>query len=118
MTEGLRMPGAVCGLWDVCGTVMPIGAALAIIDGTRPLSTDGSWGSHVAFTSAALARLSAIGGPRRCKRDAFMAMQTAVSYAEARYGAHMPPCREIICVHSPRNPQCLGSRCPYHPASE
>ena len=51
------------------------------------------------------------------KRDAFMAMQTAVSYAEARYGVHIP-CREIICDHSPRNPQCLGSRCPYHTASE
>ena len=45
--EGLRMPGAVCGLWGVCGAVMSVGAALAIIDGTGPLSTDGSWGSHM-----------------------------------------------------------------------
>ena len=36
---------------------------------------------------------------------------------EERCGVHMP-CREIICGHYPRNPQCLGSRCPYHPASE
>ena len=47
MNEGLRMPGAVCGLWGVCGAVMSIGAALAIIEGTGPLSTDGSWGSHM-----------------------------------------------------------------------
>lgn len=117
MTEGLRMPGAVCGLWGVCGAVMSIGAALAIIDGTGPLSTDGSWGSHMAFTSDALARLSATGGPRCCKRDAFIALQTAVSYVEERYDVHMP-CREIICDHFPRNPQCLGSRCPYHPATK
>lgn len=39
--EGLRMPGAMCGLWGVCGAVTSMGAALAIIDGTGPLSGDG-----------------------------------------------------------------------------
>ena len=42
--EGLRMPGAMCGLWGVCGAVTSIGAALSIIDGTGPLSVDGTWG--------------------------------------------------------------------------
>lgn len=41
MNEGLRMPGAACGLWGVCGAVTSIGAALAIIDATGPLSTEG-----------------------------------------------------------------------------
>ena len=40
MSEGLRMPGAMCGLWGICGAITSIGAALAIIDGTGPLSTD------------------------------------------------------------------------------
>ena len=31
MQEGLRIPGAACGLWGVCGAVTSIGAALAII---------------------------------------------------------------------------------------
>ena len=39
MAEGLRMPGAMCGLWGICGAITSIGAALAIIDGTCPLST-------------------------------------------------------------------------------
>ena len=39
MSEGLRMPGAMCGLWGICGAITSIGAALAIIDGTGPLST-------------------------------------------------------------------------------
>ena len=114
MGEGLRMPGAVCGLWGVCGAVMSIGAALAIIDGTGPLSTDGSWGSHMQYTSEALARLSESGGPRCCKRDAFAAMQVAVGYVNRRYGIRMP-CRDIVCSHFGRNPQCLGMHCPYHP---
>ena len=51
--EGLRMPGAMCGLWRICGAISSCGAALAIIDGTGPLSTDGTWGNHMHFTSAA-----------------------------------------------------------------
>ena len=51
LCEGLRMPGAMCGLWGVCGAITSIGAALAIIDGTGPLSEDGTWGKHMAFTS-------------------------------------------------------------------
>ena len=48
MAEGLRMPGAMCGLWGICGAITSIGAALAIIDGTGPLSTDGTWGKSYA----------------------------------------------------------------------
>ncbi len=44
MIEGLRMPGAMCGLWGVCGAVTSLGAALSIIDHTGPLSLDGIWG--------------------------------------------------------------------------
>ena len=32
------MPGAMCGFWGVCGAITSVGAALAIIDGTGPLS--------------------------------------------------------------------------------
>ena len=112
MAEGLRMPGAACGLWGVCGAVTSIGAALAIIDGTGPLSGE-DWGSHMEYTSAALARLAKTGGPRCCKRDAFAAMEQAVGYIRERYGValEVPPIR---CGFSPCNTQCIGERCPYH----
>ena len=112
MQEGLRMPGAACGLWGVCGAVTSIGAALAIIDGTGPLSTD-DWGSHMEYTSAALARLAQTGGPRCCKRDAFSSMEEAVGYIKRRYGItlDMP---SIKCDYSSRNAQCIGNRCPYN----
>ena len=112
MHEGLRMPGAVCGVWGVCGAVTSIGAALAIIDGTGPLSTD-DWGSHMEYTSAALARLAKTGGPRCCKRDAFTAMAEAVSYIKKRYGIVIDM-KAVKCDFTPRNAQCIGDRCPYH----
>ena len=112
VAEGLRMPGAACGLWGVCGAVTSIGAALAIIDGTGPLSGE-DWGSHMEYTSAALARLAKTGGPRCCKRDAFAAMEQAVGYIRERYGVTLE-LSAIRCDFSPRNAQCIGARCPYH----
>ena len=112
MNEGLRMPGAACGLWGVCGAVTSIGAALAIIDDTGPLSTE-DWESHMEYTSSALARLAQIGGPRCCKRDAFLSMEQAVEYINKRYGIvlDMQPVR---CNFSTHNAQCIGKRCPYN----
>ena len=112
MNEGLRMPGAACGLWGVCGAVTSIGAALAIIDDTGPLSTE-DWGSHMEYTSSALAKLAQIGGPRCCKRDAFLSMEQAVEYINKRYGIvlDMQPVR---CNFSSQNAQCIGKRCPYN----
>ena len=72
MKRGLQMPGATCGMWGVCGAVSSMGAALSIIDGTGPLSSDDSWGKHMEFTSKALGSLAKVGGPRCCKRDAFL----------------------------------------------
>lgn len=114
MAEGLRMPGAMCGLWGVCGAVTSIGAALAIIEKTGPLSADDSWGSHMEYTSAALDGLSQIGGPRCCKRDAYTALKTAVDYVNKRYGVRLAS-HSVVCAFSPQNEQCLGAKCPYHP---
>lgn len=51
MKRGLQMPGATCGMWGVCGAVSSMGAALSVIDGTGPLSTDSSWGKHMEFST-------------------------------------------------------------------
>ena len=85
MEEGLRMPGAMCGLWGICGAVTSIGGALAIIDGTGPLSTDGTWGDHMQFTSKAIGELGTINGPRCCKRDAMIAFKNGIEYVNSHY---------------------------------
>lgn len=88
--EGLQMPGAICGHWGVCGAVASIGAALALLEETGPLTTDSSWGSHMTCTARALANLAAIGGPRCCKRDAYTALKTAIPYVKERFGITLP----------------------------
>lgn len=113
MTEGLRMPGAMCGLWGICGAITSIGAALSIIDGTGPLSADGTWGEHMQFTSNAIGALGKINGPRCCKRDAMLTFQYGIEYVNKHYGVTLEYER-IPCEYSGLNAQCIKDRCPYY----
>ena len=109
LKEGLRMPGAMCGLWGVCGAVTSIGAALAIIDETGPLSTDGTWGEHMSFTAKAIDALGSVNGPRCCKRDSHTAIQAAVRFTGEHFGIEMDS-GQIVCTHVRMNNQCIGRR--------
>ncbi len=111
--RGSQMPGATCGQWGVCGAVSSIGAALSIIDGTGPLTTDNSWGEHMRFTSAALGALAEVGGPRCCKRDAYLSFLKAVEFINARYGVELE-ISDIKCGFSKSNQQCIKGRCPFY----
>jgi len=113
LNEALKMPGAMCGLWGVCGAVTSIGAALAIIDKTGPLSTDGSWGDHMSFTAKATETLGNINGPRCCKRDAMLAFRNAVEYINKRYNTQLEY-EEQKCEFSGMNVQCIKQRCPFY----
>ena len=112
LRRGLQMPGAICGMWGVCGAVTSIGAALSIIDGTGPLSTDCSWGKHMEFTAGSLCSMSQVGGPRCCKRDAFLSFQEAIKYVNAHFDVELES-EDIKCHYSERNEQCIKERCPF-----
>ena len=113
MNEGLRMPGAMCGLWGICGAITSVGAALSIIDGTGPLSTDGTWGEHMQFTSNAIGELGKINGPRCCKRDAMIAFKNGIAYINAHYAVTLEN-ENVKCEYSEMNEQCIKERCPYY----
>ncbi|MCR4656694.1 MAG: hypothetical protein K5770_10760 [Lachnospiraceae bacterium] len=111
--EGLRMPGAMCGSWGICGAVTSIGAALSIIDGTGPLSDDGTWGDHMEFTSCAACELGKINGPRCCKRDAMIAFKHGIEYVNRHYGVSLEYEKQT-CGFSSENKQCIKGRCPFY----
>lgn len=113
LEEGLRMPGATCGLWGVCGSCSSIGAALAIIDGTGPLTDDASYSEHLDYTSKALKALSNVGGPRCCKRNAYLALLTAIKHINEHYDVSLEA-MPITCVHSLKNQQCIKEKCPFY----
>lgn len=107
------MPGATCGNWGVCGAASSVGAALAIIHGTGPLSSNEYYKDNLRLTSAVLGRIAEIGGPRCCKRNGFTAIDTAVEFVKNRYGIELER-STYRCNYSDMNQQCIGTNCPLH----
>jgi hypothetical protein len=114
LQEGLKMPGAMCGHWGICGAVTSIGAVLSLIDGTGPLSNDGTWGDHMAYTAEAIAELGKINGPRCCKRDAMIAFKHGVEYINKHFDVHLEY-EDQSCEFHDQNQQCIKEKCPFFP---
>ena len=111
--EALKMPGAICGKWGVCGAVTSIGASLAIIENTGPLTTNSSWGDHMMYTSKALESLGKVNGPRWCKRDGILSLMEAILYVEKYLNVKIESSL-FDCDFSNRNAQCIKERCPFY----
>ena len=109
----IKMPGAMCGYWGICGSLASIGAALSIIHGTGPLSADEFYKHNMEYTSKVLADMSKIGGARCCKRNAFLSLSHAVKFVGEKYGIKME-IQKIECEFSPLNAQCLRDKCPFY----
>lgn len=111
--RGQKMPGAICGQWGVCGSSASVGAALAIIHQTTPLSDNSYYQDNLFYTSKALEKIGTIGGPRCCKRNAFLSMKTAIEFVKEKYGIVLED-EEVKCHYSSFNRQCIKARCPFY----
>ena len=109
----IKMPGAMCGYWGMCGSVASVGAVLAVLDGTGPLSDDEFYKSHMEFTSSVISKMSKIGGPRCCKRDAMIAFKNGVDYVKAHYDVTLQY-EQMKCEFTELNEQCIKDRCPFY----
>src|SRR5574344_1016119 len=85
----IKMPGAMCGMWGVCGSSAAIGACLSIINGTGPLSDNDFYKDNMKYTSSVIKRMSEIGGPRCCKRNAFISLSYAVDFVKEHYNIQL-----------------------------
>lgn len=112
--RGKKMPGATCGQWGICGASASLGAALAVINKTGPLSNNEYYKDNMRLTSRILGRMAEIGGPRCCKRNAFISINEAIDFANESYGFELEK-KGIVCNFYPENKQCIGERCPYSP---
>lgn len=115
--RSIKMPGAMCGYWGICGSVASIGAVFSIIDKTGPLSDTLDYAKHMEFTSKVVETMSKIGGPRCCKRNAFISISEGVKFANENYGLNIK-LAENTCPFSLLNQQCIGQKCPFSPLNK
>ena len=111
-----KVPPAVCGLWGCCGSAIGVGIFESIMTRTGPLSRGRSWGNCNRSTSDALASVSAVGGPRCCKRNAVLSIMSACESARVDLGVDLHP-SAFSCTRHGRSKECIGSRCPFFPTN-
>ncbi|MBR4655878.1 MAG: SAM-dependent methyltransferase [Oscillospiraceae bacterium] len=113
MSRGKKVPGGACGFWGACGAGISSGMFVSIISGSTPLARE-SFGLSHQMTASSLSKIGEIGGPRCCKRDSFLSILAAVDFVKENFEIEMEK-PEIICKHSSKNNQCIGTRCPFSP---
>ena len=114
--RGRQVPGGVCGFWGACGAAIGSGIAVSILSGATPLAKE-TYGLANGMTARALADIAAVGGPRCCKRNSYLALNAAADFLAERFGVALSR-PKVVCRHSERNAQCIGRRCPFFKSSE
>lgn len=111
--RGKQVPGGACGFWGCCGAAVSAGMFVSIITGSTPLRNK-EWKLSNLMTSRALEAIGELGGPRCCKRDSFVAAESAAAFVEENFGIKMEMPKKIICEFVALNNVCIHNRCPYY----
>lgn len=78
----------------------------------NPLS-EKTWQLSNLITAECLGVIAKHGGPRCCKRDTFLALQSAVNFLDQNFDIELPLTDPVQCEFSALNKECLECNCPF-----
>jgi hypothetical protein len=105
--------GGFCGFYGNCGAGVGTGIFLSIILNSTPVAEE-EWRLSNLLTSQSLYNIALHGGPRCCKRDTFLSLQTAVEFVSEHLNVSLED-SAISCSFYSRNKQCRMQDCPFFP---
>jgi hypothetical protein len=108
-----KVPGGICGHWGCCGAAIGSGIFVSLITGATPMSVD-EWRLANSMTALSLEAIARNGGPRCCKRDAYLAIMTAAGFVREHFGIDMEVSELIICPFYKANASCRKRACPFY----
>lgn len=111
--RGQQVPGGACGFWGACGAGISAGMFLAIALKSTPLAKE-EWGYSNQITARVLNAIGKQGGPRCCKRNAYLSILEAVQFVGENLGIHMAT-GPLSCSRSQMNNQCKKEACLFYP---
>ncbi|MCQ2752422.1 MAG: DUF5714 domain-containing protein [Coriobacteriales bacterium] len=109
--RGKAVPGGVCGFWGACGAGISTGIFISIVTASTPLAQK-PWELSNQMTSCSLAQIAKFGGPRCCKRDSCLAINSAIDFTKDKLGIEMHR-SDFVCTYYKNNNQCIGGKCPF-----
>lgn len=105
--------GDFCGIYGDCGAAVGTGIFVSLVTNATPLSKD-EWKLTNLMTAKSLEAISLQGGPRCCRRNAFIAILAAVDFSREHFGVVMPVKEPVTCGCSSRRADCPTKDCPYY----
>jgi hypothetical protein len=109
--EGVR--GGSCGFCGNCGAAVGTGIFMSLITGSTPLSKQG-WQLSNRMTATSLLAVAEHGGPRCCKRDTFLSLQSAQAFLLREFDIPLELDEPIRCGFHAQNNECLGADCLFY----
>ncbi|MEN8908173.1 MAG: DUF5714 domain-containing protein [Clostridiales bacterium] len=108
--RGMDIKGGNCGFCGNCGAGVGAGIAEAVINETTPMSKK-SRGIANRATAHALFKISEYDGPRCCKRESILTIESFMENSE--YFKDIM--KKYKCIQFSENKDCIGKKCPYFP---
>jgi len=100
------VPGGSCGFHGTCGAAVGTGIFMSLISNATPLSKN-EWQRANKLTAESLLSIAEHGGPRCCKRDTFLALDTVVKNLNWESNT------DVKCEFFALNKECLKENCSY-----
>lgn len=110
-----QIKGDFCGIYGDCGAAVGTGIFVSLVTGATPLSKN-EWMLTNLATAKSLEAIALQGGPRCCRRNAFIAILSAVEFSRERFGIDMPVRQPVSCGRPIREENCPARDCPFFPA--
>ena len=111
--QGGQIPRGVCGNWGNCGSGISAGIFMSIISKNTSFSDEG-WRLANRLSSKCLESIALSKGPLCCKRDGFLAIQTAADFVAEHCGVQMELPERLVCNFSSRYDECPGEQCLFY----
>jgi len=108
--EGVR--GGSCGFCGNCGAGVGTGIFISLITGATPLARR-EWQLSNRMTAESLLAIAEHGGPRCCKRDTYLALQSAQAFLKRQFGQSLEMSAPVHCEFHSFNKECLRTDCPF-----
>ena len=110
--RSLNILGGFCGFYGNCGAGVGTGIFMSIINNTTPLSKY-EWKLCNLMTAKSLENIGNCEGPRCCKRDTFIAIETTIDFLE-KYSKVVLKKSIIKCIFHGMNNECKKNDCRYY----
>ena len=95
-----------------CGAAIGTGIFLSIYEGFNS-GTDTEWYSSNSIIAESLKRIAESHGPRCCKRDTYISLESAAEFLLTKFDIHLP-LSEGKCTFSLRNNSCGREDCEFY----